>query len=145
MCNEPKIEVGVKIIVYDPERRKMLTIQRTERGNLDFQENYDIPGGRIEQGEEPLAALRRELYEEAGLTLPHEPFLLDAANILNDTSRQVIRLTYGAVFEVKDEDLSIGGEHSGACFMPLTEGAENHPMLNSAIQKFKSCAEEIWS
>lgn len=34
---------------------------------------WAAPGGRIESGERPLAALRRELQEEVGLALDHDP------------------------------------------------------------------------
>lgn len=47
-------------------------IRRTKGGT----EQYTLPGGNVEAGEELHAALRRELAEELGLELPHEPRLL---------------------------------------------------------------------
>jgi ADP-ribose pyrophosphatase YjhB (NUDIX family) len=52
-------------LVVDGEGRVLLArrAREPERGK------WDIPGGFLEEGEEPLAGLRRELLEETGLEL----------------------------------------------------------------------------
>jgi len=40
-----------------------------------FQGFWDIPGGFLEEGEDPVAGLRRELREETGLEIEPEDFL----------------------------------------------------------------------
>lgn len=47
----------------------------------------DLPGGEIELGESPLQAVKRELFEEAGITLDTDPnFVYAATGIDRDTS-----------------------------------------------------------
>jgi mutator protein MutT len=52
----------------------VLTVQRSA-GDLIYPNKWDFPGGRAEAGESPEEALRREVWEETGLTIAAgEPF-----------------------------------------------------------------------
>jgi len=54
-----QIEV-VAAIIHDDEGR----IFATQRGYGDYKDGWEFPGGKIEQGETPEEALRREIWEE---------------------------------------------------------------------------------
>lgn len=61
---------GVAVKAYIFKNGKLLIIYKTEneaQGNLDTKDRRDFPGGRIEFGEQPEDALRREVMEEVGL------------------------------------------------------------------------------
>ena len=47
------------------EQGRLLICQRSPEG--DFPNQWEFPGGKIESGEDPQAALRRELFEELGI------------------------------------------------------------------------------
>ncbi|OFW08605.1 MAG: hypothetical protein A3H27_09110, partial [Acidobacteria bacterium RIFCSPLOWO2_02_FULL_59_13] len=47
------------------ENNRVLVCQRPHQG--DFPGKWEFPGGKIEPGEDPQAALRRELQEELGI------------------------------------------------------------------------------
>jgi 8-oxo-dGTP diphosphatase len=53
--------------VIEREDRRLLIGQR--RGNDTSPLKWEFPGGKVEEGEEPEAALARELREELGVTL----------------------------------------------------------------------------
>lgn len=53
------IEV-VAAIIHDDEGR----IFATQRGYGDFKDYWEFPGGKIEEGEKPDDALKREIWEE---------------------------------------------------------------------------------
>src|SRR5207237_2961347 len=58
-------QVVAAIFVRD-EDSKILVCQRTKDQPLPLK--WEFPGGKIEPGEEPVAALRRELEEELGIS-----------------------------------------------------------------------------
>jgi 8-oxo-dGTP pyrophosphatase MutT (NUDIX family) len=53
--------MGVRGICYNPETKSILLVKHT------YSEGWVLPGGGVEVGESMLAALKRELSEEAGL------------------------------------------------------------------------------
>jgi len=54
-----QIEV-VAAVIHDDEGR----IFATQRGYGDMKDGWEFPGGKIEQGETPEEALKREIWEE---------------------------------------------------------------------------------
>lgn len=54
-----RIEV-VAAIIHDAEGR----IFATQRGYGEFKDGWEFPGGKMEAGEMPEEALRREIWEE---------------------------------------------------------------------------------
>jgi ADP-ribose pyrophosphatase YjhB (NUDIX family) len=61
---EPRFTVTAGAVVLDAEGRVLLLKHVYRRGS-----GWGIPGGFMEKGEQPGDAIRRELREEAGLTL----------------------------------------------------------------------------
>ena len=58
MTEDAQQIVGVSAVVYDGDGR-ILLIKTTKAG-------WELPGGRVEQGEDLIAALKREVQEETG-------------------------------------------------------------------------------
>ena len=59
MTHLKRIEV-VAAIIHDAEGR----IFATQRGYGEFKDGWEFPGGKMEAGETPEEALRREIWEE---------------------------------------------------------------------------------
>ena len=59
----------VAAIIYDAQTKKVFMSQRTDKSNFG---KWEFPGGKIESGESPKAALKRELMEEIGINVEPE-------------------------------------------------------------------------
>ena len=58
------VEVVAAIVVDEKGR-----VLATQRGYGDMKDGWELPGGKIEPGEEPQAALRREIMEELAMDI----------------------------------------------------------------------------
>src|SRR4051795_4612172 len=61
----PKQVVAGLIVQDDGPGRKILICQRTKHQSMPLK--WEFPGGKIERGEQPRTALKRELEEELGI------------------------------------------------------------------------------
>ena len=63
--DQPYLVVGGAVVNDLDRPRTLLAARRTEPARLAG--GWELPGGKVEPGEEPLAALHRELAEELGV------------------------------------------------------------------------------
>lgn len=77
--------VVIYAIVRDPAG-KVLLVRRTDDGN------WELPGGRVEVGETASAAVRREVFEESGITIA----LTGVSGIYSDPAHIVVYPVEGA-------------------------------------------------
>ena len=68
--NEPGgSTAGVQVILLDPRDRVLLQL-RDDVPGIPYPGTWCLPGGHLEDGEEPAAAALRELREEMSLDIP---------------------------------------------------------------------------
>jgi 8-oxo-dGTP diphosphatase len=60
---------GLRRLLKDPGAAERLCVLVIRRGWAPFEGCYALPGGHVDQGEDIEAAARRELLEEAGLSV----------------------------------------------------------------------------
>ena len=100
----PKMYFAMKALIY--KNKKILLIKRKEQ----FKKNkWDVPGGGVKYGENPSAALQREVKEETGLIIqPLKP--ISFWTFYKDKSTQVFGIT--VLVKPKSTKIKIGKEHS---------------------------------
>ena len=72
---EPQLVVGGAIVDDLDRPRTLLAARRTEPPRLAG--GWELPGGKVEPGEEALAALHRELAEELGVRVEVGPEVIN--------------------------------------------------------------------
>lgn len=91
----PILEVGVKAFIKNAQG-KYLILKRAKPYPGQKICKWDIPGGRINPGEEVNKALKREIKEETGLILSTVNKILAVQDILRVNGRHTVRITYEA-------------------------------------------------
>ena len=127
-----KLQVGVKVLIENDGR--FLLLERAGVMPTDNGWYWDIPGGRINEGELLMDALAREVSEETGLTLEGEPKLFMAQDIFVDKAGlHVVRLTYrGAA----SGDVTLSDEHQSYKWVERDELLDDSidPYLKKALE-----------
>ena len=89
-------------------------------------DEWELPGGRLEPGEEPAGCLAREIQEELGLTAIVGP-LLDFWRYQVLPSKEVLIVTFG-ILPLANRELRLSEEHKElGRFSPDAIGGLNMP------------------
>jgi 8-oxo-dGTP diphosphatase len=101
--------VAVKGAIFRDDRLLVLERRRSERHSDPYPaQTLDLPGGRLEFGEHPHAALEREIFEEVRLTvrIRHPVFVWTH---IRDTV-QIVGITFDCQYT--SGDVTLSKEHS---------------------------------
>jgi 8-oxo-dGTP pyrophosphatase MutT (NUDIX family) len=89
-------------------------------------DEWELPGGRLEAGEDPVPCLKRELEEELGIAA-EVGALLDCWRYPVLPTREVLIVTFGVV-PMAERELRLSGEHRElGRFAPAEVGALRMP------------------
>lgn len=129
--------IGVKAIIK--KEGKVLFIKRSEKyKDQELDDSWDIPGGRINFGEEPIEGLRREIKEETSLELEEVKQILSTDTVFKNEEKQIVRITY--LCTVKEGQHQLSEEHTELVWIPIQELKNMHfkdKLLEKTIQKYK--------
>lgn len=103
---EKRFFIAVKALICYED--KILLIRRSEETRGDFNK-WEFPGGRLEFGESPEQALKREVKEEVGIGI-QDLELINAWDFLKDKDIQIVGLTY--ICRAFDCDVILSKEHT---------------------------------
>lgn len=115
--NEDIFHLGVKALIRNGEG-KILLLQVNKKVLTKTSEAYwDIPGGRIQRGELPESALRREVQEETGIDVLENirPFAMTLSNIRipQESSSDVGLILWAfTCYAPTLETIKLSGEHT---------------------------------
>lgn len=86
-----------------------LEVLLVKRNGEPFDGEWCVPGGRVEEREQPIRTVARKLRIECGLTLTHDPVLFEShGDICDDPRGWFVSLLY--IVLVNAEDQPVGGE-----------------------------------
>ncbi len=142
--------VVAKTLVFDGQGQ-LLLLRRSANDN-HRPGGLDLPGGKVEDGEDVILGGLRELQEEAGLTVGykdlHWVFADTAANYNTDAKAEVslVRITLAA--RVMDPKVTLSHEHDDYSWHTLDEamelftGTRYHEVLTYMLKN--DIARELW-
>ena len=128
-------QIGVTAFIYYEDL--VLILKRSEKDDK-FPGYYELPGGTLEFGEDPVQGLDREIREETGLAVkilnPYWCF----SHMFTDTGRQWIDIQYLAVILDDNPEVKLSPEHVEARWIgedELGKITKISQEMKTAIQK----------
>lgn len=86
------------VVCYIFSKAELLWVHHRDRG-------WEVPGGKLEPGETPLGALRREVLEEAGATITNERWVAEYRIQVDEGDSRLLGQTYKWVYFATLESL----------------------------------------
>ena len=126
-----KIEVVAAIINFE---NKILCVQRPKNKLPYISEKFEFPGGKIEEGETKVEALKRELIEELNITANIKSLYLTVIHEYPDFELTM----HSFLCEVKSQELKLN-EHISLEWLTLKElknldwAAADIPIVNKLV------------
>jgi 8-oxo-dGTP diphosphatase len=91
----PAKQITVVVAVIKNQQNQVYIQQHTPRhANLDLNEKWELPGGKIEFGEDPEQAIMREVKEETNYAIKVLRTLKIETNLFLEIETQVILIPY---------------------------------------------------
>lgn len=124
---EKLFQIGVKALIANT-KDQFLVMDSGDWHHKDQKRHWDIPGGRIQEGESILEALKREIKEETGLTKIGKVELFSSV-ISNFPDREINGRQVGLaliIYKVTISDnskIALSQEHSGHEWVSSKEAA----------------------
>lgn len=113
----------VHALIFNKEK-KVLLIRRSTNENV-LPGMWDIPGGTLEDGEDPEKGARREIQEETGLIVKNLSLFRYTENIDQKKNKQFVRLIFIGKYD-KNLEVTLNQEdHDQYCWIspsdPITD------------------------
>lgn len=98
----------VHTVIYNDDQ-KVLIVKRSKANDV-LSEFWDIPGGTLEDGEDPAAGATREAREETGLDIADLRLFFEHSNVDSTKNKQFVTLVFAARYPGGEITLN-PGEH----------------------------------
>lgn len=140
-----------KTLVFNARHELLILI----RSSTDVHRpgGFDVPGGKIDDGEPVVDGAVREALEEAGLVLDPTAMQLLYANTAAgfntsyNRNTNLVRLLFAT--SIADQAVTLSAEHDSYEWMSLDEAISrtDHPFQRTVLQYIKDnkIAQELWS
>ncbi|MFH1916057.1 MAG: NUDIX hydrolase [Nanoarchaeota archaeon] len=131
MDNYQKITVAGLLI----HGGKVLVIRRSKH-EAYLSGNYELPGGKVDFGEQPEDALKREFLEETGLTIDVKKPYRVFSYISHENKRHIVEIVY--TVDLKNQpDITLSEEHDDYQWITPTD-IDQLPMSDEVKENIRA-------
>ncbi len=119
---------AVKAEIFN-EKGELLLLQRNKA--LRGEDNYDLVGGLVEEGEDEIEALKREAKEELSVTVEIEHKTGTWSFVRRFDNKTVLVQNYRA--RILDGEINLSNEHSNKVWIKSNE-IINYPLKDNSLK-----------
>ncbi|MCG2692735.1 NUDIX hydrolase [Candidatus Parcubacteria bacterium] len=133
----------VHTIIFN-EKNQILILQRSVATKI-LPNQWDIPGGTLEDGEDPALGVIRETKEEAGLDIKNPSLFFYTSNVDKRKDKQFVRLIFIAEYQSGEVKLS-PREHQDYKWIDISEDSKYQTVdyLGPCLEMLKSKSNKLF-
>ena len=133
--------VASKAFLINPQGKLLLLRHTSGPERMHCVGKWDVPGGRMEQGEHPLETLQREVFEETGMNInaaQARPFHVDIWGVGGDVENHPIVGTFYLVL-IGEEAVRLSPEHDHFVWHDPRQSilGEASPIVQRALDAYR--------
>lgn len=110
---------GAKIAILRGE--DVLTLLRDDRPDLQYSNQWDLPGGGREDDETPIETVARELFEELHIVLEPTKIIYEVRETVETRSGAAVHFFVARWDGLADDCIVLGDEGQRWCWMPVSD------------------------
>lgn len=133
MSQNIQLFVAVKAFILNKKGEVLLLRESSSYIDGTNLGRYDVPGGRIDNGESLEVALSREVREETGLSVARSELLdvHDTFNEKGDETWHIVRLFYKVSCE--NNEVILSSDHDDYIWIPVSEAIEKNGLIQNLV------------
>jgi 8-oxo-dGTP diphosphatase len=102
------------------EKGEVLILQRSKTDDV-LPEYWDIPGGTLEEGEDPMLGAKRETKEETGIDVINPRLFFHTSNVDISKNKQFVTLIFCAQYLLNSEVILNPEDHQDYAWIKPTD------------------------
>lgn len=133
-----KLKDGAKAFLKNKKLDKYLFVLRDDRPDIPNPNCWSLIGGGIEEGEEPIEALKREIKEEIGIELYDIKKLgvIEIPLTVNGKTKTMLGYTFLAYIDTEVKDIELK-EGQRVKYFTLNEIQKQKNLAGGAVSRIK--------
>lgn len=135
------IKAAVVVLMCSGDR--LLLIKRSNRPGDRWASHIAFPGGRLKQGEDPLAAAKREFREEVGLNADNYRYTGELDTVFPNSQRDMLVKPYVFTADFTPEPKVNGSEVEEARFVPVSDLCSGRQSVDGRVLDVYVCGDWV--
>jgi len=129
-----KSALAAKGFIFNNKEELLLVKRRPD--DVHHAGKWEVPGGRLEVGEDPIEGMKRETMEEVGLEVEvQQP--LEVRSFTRDDGQHITMIIFRCKFV--SGEVTLSEEHTDFAWKPMSEAREQiHPAFGSQIDTWET-------